>query len=95
MLVRLKAKGKEGAVPQNLVDYSFIIKGKAERERKPPSSSVLSRCQASIISSSLHVRIGEFSHPCCDQSGTVSAMEMRKKKVVTYAKDGKSSQVLV
>ena len=37
--------------PENLVGYSFIIKGRVGRGKRPPSSSFLSRRQASIMSS--------------------------------------------
>ena len=44
---------------ENLWNYSFTIKGKAGRERRP-SLSFLSRCHASIISSSSRLSKGVF-----------------------------------
>ena len=56
--------------PENLVGYSFIIKGKVGRGKRPPFSSFLSRCQASISSSSSVLGRGVylFLH---GQAGTV------------------------
>ena len=42
----------ERCCPKNLASCSFIIQGGKGRGRRPPSSSSLSRGQASIISSS-------------------------------------------
>ena len=47
---------------ENLLGYSFIIKGKVERGRRT-SLSFLSRCHASIISSSSRLGRGVFSCP--------------------------------
>ena len=44
--------------PENLLGYSFIIKGKVGRRR--PSLSFLSRCHVSIISSSSRLGRGTF-----------------------------------
>ena len=45
--------GEQGSATHwNSVGYSFIIKGKIGRRKRPPSSSFSSRHQASIISSS-------------------------------------------
>ena len=58
--------------PKNLVSYSFIMKGKVGRGRRSPSSSFLSRCHVSIISSSSVVSRGVFSSLYV-QAGTVMA----------------------
>ena len=47
---------------ENMVSCSFIIKGRMERVRRPPSSSLLRRHQASIINS-FSKSGGEFSCP--------------------------------
>ena len=44
--------------PENLLGYSFLIKGKVGRQRT--SWSFLSRCDASIISSSFRLGRGAF-----------------------------------
>ena len=58
---------------EHLVGYSFIIKGKAGRREKPPSSSFLSRCHVSTISSSSRLGRGVFL-PLYGQTKTVMAL---------------------
>ena len=48
---------------ENLVGYSFIIKGKVGRGERPLSSSFLSRCHPSGISSSSRLGKGVFFFP--------------------------------
>ena len=59
----LQVAEQEGAAPENLVGYSFISKGQAERGERPRSSSFLSRCQAYIINSSSRLGRGCFLSP--------------------------------
>ena len=58
---------------ENLVGYSFIIKGKAGRGERPLSSSFLSRCQVSIIGSPSTLGRGVFLS-LCGQTRTVMAL---------------------
>ena len=51
-LCGLQVDGWESAAPKNLVGYSFIIKGKIGRGKRPLSSSPLSSHHTSINSSS-------------------------------------------
>ena len=62
-LVRFTSRQARECHPKNLVGYSCIIKGRMGRGRRPPSSSFLSRCHASIISSSSTSGGGVFSCP--------------------------------
>ena len=61
----LQEASKRVPHPENLVGYSFIIKGKVRRGERPLSSSFLSRCQISIISSSSSLGRGVFLSLCC------------------------------
>ena len=54
---------QEEAAPENLVGYSFIIRGRVERGKRPHSSSFLSRCHAYIINSSSRCGAGDFFVP--------------------------------
>ena len=56
----LQVGGQQGAALENLVGYSFIIKGKVGRKKRQPSSAFLSRRHASIISSSSRLDRGVF-----------------------------------
>ena len=60
MLVRLISWGAGGCLTQNLVGYSFTIKVKVGSGKRPHSSSFLSRCQATTISSSSTSGVGVF-----------------------------------
>ena len=55
--------------PENLLDYSFIIKGKMRKGRKA-SLSFLSRCHASIISSSSRLSRDVFLFLHCQTRST-------------------------
>lgn len=92
MLVRLTSRWAEGCLTQNLVGYSFTIKGKVGSGKRPHSSSFLSRCQATIISSSSS-GVGAFLS-LHSENGTIIALFKSAEKVV-YAKNGKSYKVLV
>ena len=67
-----------GYHPENLVGYSFIIKGKVGRGKRPPSSLFF---ESSIINSFYTLGGGVFDpiRPC---HGTMEV----NKKVVTYIK---------
>ena len=56
----LQAGEQEMLCPMNFVGYSFIVKGKVGRGKKPLSSWSLSRCHASNISSSPRSGRGAF-----------------------------------
>jgi len=52
MLVKFISGLAREYLAQNLVGFCFTIKGKVGKGKKPSLSTFLSRCQASIISSS-------------------------------------------
>jgi len=60
--------------PENLMGYRFMIKGRVGRGKKPPSSSFLSRCHASIISSSPRLDKGVVLSLIHDPARTVMAL---------------------
>ena len=70
-----------GYHPENLVGYSFIIKGKVGRGKRPPSSLFF---ESSIINSSYTLGGGVFD-PIWPNRDCHGAMEI-SKKVVTYTK---------